>query len=205
MFLPNRHSLWVRLVFILGAIGLFILGYQWGNHYQRKHAKPPTISGVLVRPPAQVPDFRLEDPIGRPFDQNTLAQGWTLLALGDLSAAQGQLAIQRLIDVYNRVAVQADLHDGLRLVLVTSGETPNLARDFARLSPALFVLSGDPVESARLRDALGVGGEGASPLFVFAPGGYLVALLSDMEDGAGMATDLIALYEGADMLFEEAQ
>lgn len=203
MFLRSRHGLWVRLAFALGAMGLFLFGYQWGNEYQRRHAKPPQISGVLVRPPAAIPGFRLQDPLGRPFDQETLAAGWTLLTFGDLAGASGQLAIQRLIDLYNRVAGEEDLHRSLRLVLVTATDAPNLARDFARLSPALYVLSGEAAERDRLIAALGVSAEAEQPLFVFAPGGYLVALLTDRSDGAGLAADLIALHQGVHVLLPE--
>jgi len=205
MFLRSRHNPWVRLAFVLGAMGLFLLGYQWGNEYQRRHAEPPAINGVLVQPPAAIPGFRLEDPLGRPFDQETLAAGWTLLTFGDLSGAQGQLAIQRLIDVYNRVAEEADLQEVLRLVLVTTTDAPNLARDFARLSPALYVLWGEVEELKRLGDALGAGGEAEPALYVFAPGGYLVALLSGRDDGAVLAADLIALYKGVHLLLREVK
>ena len=203
MFLRSRYNPWVRLVFVLGAMGLFLFGYQWGNEYQRRHAKPPQISGVLVRPPAAIPGFRLEDPLGRPFDQETLAAGWTLLTFGDLASVSGQLAIQRLIDLYNRVAGEEGLYESLRLVLVTTSDAPNLARDFARLSPALYVLSGEAVERERLRTALGVGAEAEQPLFVFAPGGFLVALLTDPSDGASPAADLVALHQGVHVLLPE--
>lgn len=203
MFLRSRHSPWVRLAFALGAMGLFVLGYQWGNEYQRRHGRPPAISGVLVRPPAVIPGFRLEDPLGRPFDQDTLATGWTLLTFGDLSAIQGQLAIQRLIDVYHRIAGEEKLHRALRLVLVTTTDAPNLARDFARLSPALYVLGGEAAELDRLRASLGVGPEAEQPFFVFAPGGYLVALLTERGDNAELASDLLALHRGVQILLPE--
>ena len=200
----NRHSPWLRIAFMLGAIGLFLFGYQWGNQYKSKHAQPPVINGVLVRPPATVPGFRLLDPRGRVFDQDTLAAGWTLLTFGDLSRAQGQLAVQRLIDVYNRIGGDADLQRALRLVLVTTTDAPNLARDFSRLSPALSILAGDAGETGRLRAALGTG-EDADPLvFVFAPGGYLIALLTNDEDGSAMAADLGALYADVHVLLPES-
>jgi hypothetical protein len=34
MFLANRHSLWLRLLFMVGAVVLFVFGYQWGNQHQ---------------------------------------------------------------------------------------------------------------------------------------------------------------------------
>ncbi len=203
MLLRNRHSLWVRLFFALGAMGLFIFGYQWGNQYQRKTASPPVIDGVLVRPPVNVPGFALVDSQGRPFDQDTLAEGWTLLTFGDLSAASGQLAVQRLMDVYQRVDDEPDLQRALRLALVTTSDAPNLARDFARLSPALRILSGEPGEIERLVAALGGLGGGEAPLFVFAPGGHLIALLTQTEDRARLAEDLIALQRGLFLLLPE--
>jgi hypothetical protein len=190
-----------------GAALLFLLGYQWGNQVQRRHAELPAISGVLVRPPGLMPPFSLRDPMGRVFDQETLAAGWTLVSFGDLSRAEGQLAIQHLVDLYNRVSDQEDLHRALKLVLVTTTDAPNLARDYARLSPALFVLSGEPAEVDRLRAGLGMGGgmsgEPASPLFVFAPGGYLIALFPGTGERAPMAADLRALHDHLDLLLPE--
>jgi hypothetical protein len=209
MLLPNRHSPWVRVAFMAGAVGLFFAGYQWGNRWQLEHAAPPAIRGVLVRPPAAIPGFTLKDPRGRVFDGATLAAGWTLLAFGDLSTAQGQLAVSRLIDVYNRVSDREPLHRELRLVLASAADTPNLARDFAALSPALYVVGGEPSEIGRLRDSLGAGApagpgtESGPPVFVFTPGGFLVALLPGSEDAAAMAADLVALHEGIHLLVKE--
>lgn len=203
MFLRSRLNPWVRLAFVLGAMGLFVLGYQWGNDYQRRHAKPPQISGVLIRPPAVIPGFRLADALGRPFDQENLAAGWTLLAFGDLADVQGQLATQRLVDVHNRVAGEEGLYESLRLVLVTTSHTPNLARDFSRLSPALSILSGEDTELGRLKASLGVGKEPEQTLFVFAPGGYLAALFPGDHDGAVLAADLTELFEGRRSLLPE--
>jgi hypothetical protein len=203
MFLKNRHRLWVRLVLMLAAISLFILAYQWGNQYQRRSAEPPVIGGLLISPPASLPDFELKDTLGRSFDQGGLAQGWTLLAFGDLSRASGQLAVQRLIDVYNRVADERALREQLRLVLIKTADAPNLGRDFASLLPALSVLSGDPEQINRLRDSIGLGDEETPALLVFGPGGYLVAFLPESQDGAAMAEDLKAIHASAFVLLPE--
>jgi hypothetical protein len=203
MFLRNRHRLRVRLVLMLGAVALFVLAYQWGNQYQRRSAEPPVIGGLLIRPPATLPDFELRDALGRPFDREDLSQGWTLVAFGDLSRASGQIAVQRLIDVYNRVADQRALRKQLRLVLVTTRNDPNLARDFAGLLPALKVLGGDAEQIDRLRADIGLGAEDTPALFVFAPGGYLLAFLPETQDGAAMAEDLKAVYASAFILLPE--
>ncbi|EXJ16551.1 SCO family protein [Imhoffiella purpurea] len=200
MFLRNRHSLWVRLLVVLGAMSLFVLGYQWGNRHQHPDAEIPAIEGVLLQPPGDLPGFGLSDAFGRPFDQTRLADRWTLIGFGDLSHASGQRGIQRLIEVYNRVADQRELRERLQLVLVTTAEQPMLARRFAGLSPALHILGGDGDEIARLRGALGAGADAPLTLFVIAPGGYLLALFPDREDGSAMAEDLKAIVANAEAL-----
>jgi hypothetical protein len=65
------------------------------------------------------------------------------------------------------------------------------------------VLGGEAEELQRLRAALGVSSDPQMPSFVFAPGGYLVALLMDSEDGAVQAADLIALYQSIHALLPE--
>ena len=194
MFLRNRHRLWIRIVFVLGAIALFLFGYQWGNRYQQSPSETLVIDGVLVRPPVALPDFQLKDPFGRAFDRKTLESGWSLLAFGDLSRASGQLAVQRLIDVRNRVADQAALGQALRLVLIATAETPNLARDFAGLSTALLILGGEASRVDPLRNALSSTDDDAPTLYVIGPGGHLLALFPDTQDGAAMAEDLKALF-----------
>jgi hypothetical protein len=188
---------------MLAAISLFVLAYQWGNEYQRRGAAPPVIGGVLIRPPASLPDFELRDALGRSFSGKDLSQGWTLLAYGDLSRASGQLAVQRLIDVYNRVADERALRKQLRLALVTTRDESNLARDFAGLLPALKILGGDPDQIDRLRADIGLGGEDAPAIFVFAPGGYLIAFLPETQSGAEMADDLKAIHSSAHILLSE--
>jgi hypothetical protein len=203
MLLPNPHRLWVRLLLMAGAAGLFVVGYQWGNRVQRHRAEPPGIGGVLIRPPVTVPDIRLQDPRGRTFDRRTLSAGWTLMAFGDLSQAGGQLAVQRLIDVYNRVSDREGLYRDLRLALVGPAQAPDLALAFSNLSPALYILGGEPTQVEDLIGALGAAPDGPAGLFVLAPGGYLVALLTADQDRPGLASDLVALYEHADLLLPE--
>jgi hypothetical protein len=203
MSLANRYRLWVRLLLMVGAVGMFVLGYQWGNRVQHRRAEPPTIGGVLIRPPATVPAFRLADPSGRIFDRERLAAGWTVMAFADLSQPGGRLAVRRLIEVYNRVSDREGLYRALRLVLVNRTDAPDQARGLAALSPALYVLGGEPTEVRRLAESLGADAGDPSQLFVFAPGGRLVALFTDDQAPAGLASDLVALYESADLLLPE--
>ena len=206
MFLPgNRRSLPVRLVMIAAAAGLFVVGYQWGNRYQHRGG-PPVIAGVLVSPPIDLSDFALRDPDGRPVTRDRLGQDWTLLTYGDLTQAQGHLAVNRLLEVRNRLADSPELQAGLRLVLVQTSEAPNLARDFSRLTPSLIIAGGEAEELAELADALGgaptpiPGDDTGSALFLIAPGARLVALFTPGQGPATVASDLQALAEYPELL-----
>jgi hypothetical protein len=210
MFAPARYRPWLRPLLAAGAVALFALGYLWGNQTQLGRTRPPAFGGVLTVPPRPVPEFELQDTQGRIFDRRSLSAGWTLLAFADLSRPSGQSAVRRLIELYNRVSDRESLHRGLRLALATLSDTPDQARALAALSPALHVLGGDASEIRRLADALGADAKisdapmadapiadsgDPTAIFVFAPGGALVALLAGDRDGAGMASDLVALYE----------
>lgn len=194
MLLRNRHSLWLRLGLALGAMALFLLGYQWGNQYQHSDDEPTRINGVLVRPVGTIPALSLHDPLGQTFDKKDLSGRWTLMAVGDLTQASGQRAVQRLIDAYNRVADQPPLRRSLQLILIAVPDSPGLARDFDRLSPALHVLSGDDEEVARIKAALGLSDAPEPTLFLFGPDANLIALLPASETGSEVAEDLKAVY-----------
>lgn len=193
MFLPNRHPLGVRLIFALGAMALFMLGYQWGNRQPFGHAEPAQLHGVLVQPPGAIPEFGLRDAFGRPVGHADLVDGWTLLAFGDLAEASGQRAAQRLIETRNRLADQPKLIESLQLVLIQTAERLELARDFARLSPALRPLAGPPESISPLRDALGLASAVGPTLFVIGPEARLLAILPETESGAEMAEDIKTL------------
>ncbi|MBO8085627.1 hypothetical protein EBL85_11545 [Marichromatium sp. AB32] len=203
MQLANRRPLAARLILMLLAMAILVLGYQWGNQYQRRHAEPPTISGVLLRPPLAAPEFALEDALGRPFDRARLGADWTLLAFGSLADASGQRALQRLIETRNRLADRPEIAGALRLVLIDGGADRARARDFSRLSPALDIVSGPPEARAPLA-ALGDDTDaGSTPILVFAPGARLLAILPGTAAGATLAADLAALHAAAPALLAE--
>jgi len=195
----------VRLVMIAAAAGLFVVGYQWGNRYQHRGG-PPAIAGVLVSPPIDLSDFALSDPDGRPVTRDRLRRGWTLLTYGDLTQAQGHLAVNRLLEVRNQLSDRPDLQAELRLVLVQPREAPNLARDFNRLNPSLTIAGGEAEELDKLADALGgapapmPGDDAGAALFLVAPGARLVALFTPGQGPATVASDLFALTEHPDLL-----
>jgi len=201
MFLSNnRRSLPVRLVMIAAAAGLFVVGYQWGNRY-RYGEGPPAIAGVLVSPPMDLSDFALQDADGRAVTRDRLSDGWTLLSYGDLTRAQGQLAVNRLLEVRNRLADRPELRANLRLVLVETTEAPNLARDFNRLDPSLIIAQGEPADLRQLADALGgapapiPGDDAGTALYLIAPGARLVALFTPGQGPETIASDLKRLWD----------
>lgn len=202
MFVRNPRPPLVRLVMVLGAIGLFVAGYYWGNQYKRERAGPPTIEGVLVRPAAELPELSLMDADGHPFTAENLYGRWTLLAFGDLARARGQIAATRMIAVHNRLATEPDLQERLQLALAAAGQSPALARDFSRLSRSLKMLDGETADIERLRTALGDDPRTAppdaaseAPFFLIDPRGRLTALFPAGQDPAAIASDLQVLEE----------
>ncbi len=118
-----------RLVVAVSALGLFLVGYYWGNQYRHGDSTPPVIEGVLVRPPRPLPAFEFRDAAGRLFTTERFAGHWTLLSFGDSSRAPGQSVVMRMIEVYNRLAITPDLQEKLLLVLATRIEDSTPAWD----------------------------------------------------------------------------
>ena len=181
----------------LAAIGLFLIGYQWGNQLQFGNARPLTLSGVMLRPPQPLPDFVLADSNGGSFGRPQLLDRWSLVALAPLSSAGGHLALNRMVEVYNRLAGDSALQRKLALLLVTGDDAPGLARDFERLSPAIRVLTGDPEQREVLRGALGAGADDPSdnvpPLFLIGPRARLLALFPSAQPAQAVADDVASL------------
>lgn len=196
----SRRSLAVRLLMALAAVGLFLVGYQWGNQWQVGNASPPILEGVLISPPLALPDFVLSGtrgPVGRP----DLLDQWTLLAWASPASASGQRGVGRMIEIANRLADAALLRGRLRLWLVDHDAVPNLAWDLERLTSDLRVLSG---QSADLDDLAAVlGGErpategGLPDLFLIDPQARLLALFPAAQAPAAVAADLRALVRWA--------
>jgi hypothetical protein len=183
-------------VLTVSAVGLFVIGYYWGNQY--KHGGgPPAIQGVLISPAMPLPGFQLKDTLGRPFRDDDLTGVWTLFAFGEVSGARGQLAVTRMIEVHNRLADRPELRDRLRLALAAASQSPNLARDFARLSPALRILSGEGEELGRIAAVLGAPADGRgaerAALYLIAPDASLLALFPAGQAAEKIADDLITV------------
>jgi len=207
MLARNPRGLIARLIMVIAAMGLFAVGYYWGNRYKYSGA-PPIIQGVLVRPPVELPGFELTEAGGVPFTLEEFGDHWTLLAFGDLRQARGQLAVNRLIGVFNRLGDKSDLQIRVQLALAAEDQALELARDFSRLSPALKVLSGEPGEIQRLRASVGelppegsvTPEEGEAALYLIDPKSRLMALFPAAESADTIAADLSALASRPDLL-----
>ena len=194
----SRRGPLARLVLMISAIGLFVIGYYWGNQY-KYGGGPPTIEGVMISPAAPLLDFELTDATGRPFTGDDLAGHWTLLAFGEISLARGQIAVSRMIDVYNRLADRPELRGQVQLALAARDQSPNLARDFSALAPSLRILSGGQDEIDRLAALFGErpegGGEEGAALYLITPNGHLLAVFPTGQPAETIAADLRALSD----------
>ena len=187
----------VRLILMVCAIGLFLIGYQWGN--QRRFGQPPAIGGVLVTPPMALPAFTLADGTGQPFDRAQLEGRWSLLAFGDLGQARGQLAVQRLLDVYHHLPPATEPRQRLQLVLATPIPRDELARDFSRLSPALRLVAGEAGDLGKLATLLGEpvnpAPQDRSVLYLSTPDARLLAFFTPSQAAREVAADLTLLAD----------
>lgn len=191
------------------AIGLFLVGYFWGNQYQRRDSAVTAIEGILLRRPIELPAFEAHDAAGQTFTAESFTGHWTLLSFADLNQAPGHLAVTRMIEVHNRLATDPPLQEQLQLALLAQRQDLALARDFSRLSPALKVLSGESDELQKLRISLGESSPeettGAPadeiPLYLIGPSGHLLALFSGTQAPSSVASDLSAISEHSDSLY----
>lgn len=188
----------------VAAVGLFLLAYQWGNQYQLAGSGPPTIGGVLIRPPQALPALSLSGPGGE-LTRLALQDHWSLIALASPARGAGHRAVARLIEVANRLVAEPDVRKRLRLLLISGDDAPRLARDFERLAPELRVLSADTGTLERLRATLGAGHEAAAAseppaLYLIDPQARFAALFPGAQAPTGVAEDIIALADWPGLL-----
>ncbi len=205
----SSRPLVARLIMALAAVGLFLVGYQWGNQFQRDHEAALRIDGVLLHAPTALPELDLHGPQG-PVANADLRGHWSLIAFGSPGSAIGHRGAARLIEIANRVADQPDLRKDLRLLLISADDAPGLARDFEQLTPNLRVLSTESQALSDLRDALGAGraqpaeeGTTPPPLFLIGPQAHLVALFTGAQPAASIADDLKTLAARPEALASE--
>jgi hypothetical protein len=194
----RRRPLLLKLIMALAAVGLFLVGYQWGNQSRYGREVLPPLAGVLIRPARPLPDLALTGPTGT-VTATELEGRWSLLALASATAVPGHRAAARMIEVANRLADRPALRADLRLLLISGDDVPRLARGFQRLTPDLWVLTADRDTLAELRHSLGAptsaagGAEAAPPLYLIDPRVSLTALFPGGLAPAAIASDLKVL------------
>ncbi len=203
----RRRSLLPRLVMALLAGGLFLIGYQWGNHWQQRYESTPSIEGVRLLPPIPLPAWELEDETGQLLDSQDLAEFWVLIGFAALEDLTGHLALTRMIDIFNRLADRPKVREQLRLLLVSPHRNNTLAQDFQRLLPQLRLLTGTAEQRARLRSLLDApepeaedrthqaDGTESLSLYLMNPEGALTAVFPPAQPAARVAVDIQRLAD----------
>ncbi|MBK5968822.1 hypothetical protein Thiosp_02366 [Thiorhodovibrio litoralis] len=187
----RRRPLALRLFMALLAVGLFVIGYQWGNQSQRGQGQTVAIEGVRLRPAVPLPSWQLTDDGGQPRGSDQFEGFWVLLGFAPIDDVSGHLTMTRMLEVFNRLADQPAVREQLRLVLVSPRMDAALAQDFRRLLTQIWVLSGSPEQLARL-DAMLAGStakEGAA-LYLIDPEARLTAIFPNTQPPAAIARDM---------------
>jgi hypothetical protein len=198
----------IRLIMAGAAVGLFLIGYYWGNQYKHDHTLLPTVAAVLVRPPIALPDLDLREASGQPFTTEGFDGHWTLLSFDDPGTANGLLAITRLVEVRNLLADHPDLRNLLRLALVSQQQDPAPNEKVAGMSPTLEILIAPPGKLQELRTTLGAPPNettettaGEEPFYLIGPSARLLALFTGAQAPASIASDLITIAANAEVLY----
>jgi len=198
----------IRLVMAVAAVGLFLIGYYWGNQYKHDHTPLPTVAAVLVHPPIALPELALREGSGQPFTTEGFDGHWTLLSFNDPGTASGHLAITRLVEVRNRMADHPDLRNLLQLALVSRQQNPAPDEKVAGMSPTIEILITPPGELQELRATLGAPPKettdtspGEDPFYLIGPSARLLALFTGAQAPASIASDLITITANAEGLY----
>lgn len=205
--LTARRGLLPRLILAAAAIGLFLTAYQWGSQYRFAAHGPAEIAGVRIVPPRPVPDeaqglATASDAAG---DTLPLIGAWTLLAIAEAEPAPPHAALNRLIEIYNRLADRPVLRAAMQIILMTDREPSNGGLE--QPSPALHQIAVGAERIALWRATLGLGNadnDGAvdavaapQALFLLDPEARLIAFFPSQQAPSAIAADLTTLIGNA--------
>ncbi len=182
-----------RLLLIVAAVSLFMIGYYWGNQY--KQSPRPKLSAVMLRPPVVLPLEGLTDARHRPFDAARLKGHISLIAVGDSNRQGGRTLLTRLVRIRNRLVDRPRLQKSILIVFIdtTGGVSAPMADQLAAYGSGFLGVSGDPDALIHIRKTLGIDGDkGASSLFLADPEGRIVALFPASQAVDAIAADLKA-------------
>ena len=108
-----------------------------------------------------------------------------------------QATIQHLLDVYHRLGTQVEPRQRPWLVLASSSQPADLARDFVRLSPALRLVSGEAGDLGQLAKLLGEPPhperDSRATLYLIAPNAKVLAFFPASQAAQAVTADLTLL------------
>jgi cytochrome oxidase Cu insertion factor (SCO1/SenC/PrrC family) len=187
------RSPWVRLGLFSGALGLFLLGYYWGNQYKQREP-PPMEAAILLRPALALPTFTARDADGQPLGPRRFEGHWSLLLVGALNHADTVRGLALQTRVLNRLAAKPELQRSLWPVLISPDPEHDgpqrLSDTVAAYNPNLVAASGPVEEMQPLYKRLGSGPEAPPTLYLIDPQMRATALFTPRQDPATMARDL---------------
>lgn len=186
------------MVLFSAAMGLFLLGYDWGNQYQR-----PDLSGVdaaiLLRPPLELPAFSATDQAGQPLGRERLQGRWSLLLIGSSDSPTTRGGLAQMSRIHNRLAGYPELQDTLQPVFLSPDpeldSADRLRETVYAYNPALTAGSAREDDLRALMTTLGAQSDGPSSLYLIDPQGRAPALFTAAQDPAAIARDIRLILE----------
>lgn len=176
-------SPWLRLAMFAGAVGLFLLGYYWGN----QHKTPSELevsAAIVIRPPLPLAEFHAVDPAGHTFELPRFKGHWSLLIVGDPDDVLVKPTLALLSRVYNRLAEFPDLQKDTRRVLISTAPTTDVFRQSG------LVQAYAPADQlTELMSQTATGGAPAN-LHLIDPQARIVALFTPDRRPATIAADI---------------
>lgn len=189
------------------ATGLFLLGYYWGNLYQRPELSEVE-TAILLRPPLPLPEFHATDSSGRPLGIERLNGQWHLLLVGASDEPATRRGLAQLSRIHNRLGEHPAVQEALRPLLLS----PDPERDteerlldtIQAYNPAMVAAHGTKTELQELLEALGIpstteetGPQRPVALYLLDPQVRLAALFTADQHPAAVAHDLRLIVEAA--------
>lgn len=191
-------------VAILGA--LLVLGLQTGRVFRDPaRSAPPGLTAL--EPPLALPDFRLHDQHGGPFDPARLRGAWTLVFFGYTQCPD--ICPTTLVVLRDLRRLAGGQERNVQYVFVSvdpERDNTRTLRDYAHyFDPELIAVTGRHTELMRLTRALGAYYEAgkahngryevhhSAAIFVIDPEARLRALFSGPHDPAQLARGLARL------------
>ena len=183
-----------RLVILTLAIVTFGIAYYAGVSHETSFRDEPAIHGVTITPPTPVPPFALTDHRGELYNEERLADHWSLLMLDPSGTTNPSPALIQLLQVHNRMAIHSELQRSIHYLYLAKYREAALDESVSRLGDNIHGLQGDHRNIDETLLSFGVDTPDSDPvLYLIGPRGRLHALFTQAEDAATIAEDLTKL------------